>query len=117
MENASNISSEEELLQLRNEGKLSEDEYQQLLAAMRKSSPNKKGVSNMSEACPGKTEFRAFRKRVFITGMIICVIAVPVGFALEIPLVWGLGIFGIIAISIKMYLLNKYQRHQGYGKT
>lgn len=117
MENASNISSEKELLQLRNEGKLSEDEYQQLLTAMRKSSPNEEGVSGKPEACPVKTELRAFRKRVFINGIIICVIAVPLGLAFEIPLVWGLGIFGIIAISIKMYLLNKYQRHQGYGKT
>lgn len=36
MENVSNISSEEELLQLRNEGKISEEEYQQLLNTMRK---------------------------------------------------------------------------------
>ena len=38
MENISNVSSEEELLELRSEGKISEDEYQQLLAAMKKSS-------------------------------------------------------------------------------
>ena len=37
MENIPNISSEEELLQLRNEGKISEAEYQELLAAIRKS--------------------------------------------------------------------------------
>ena len=113
MESISNVSSEEELLQLRNEGRLSEDEYQQLLAAMRKSLPNEEGLSGKSEACPVKTELRAFRKRVFITGMTICVIAVPLGFALEIPLVWGLGIFGIVAISIKMYLLNRYHRKRG----
>ena len=40
MENVSNISSEEELLQLRNEGKISDAEYQDLLATMRKPSPN-----------------------------------------------------------------------------
>jgi hypothetical protein len=38
MENISNISSEEELLQLRNEGKISEDEYKELLESMRKTS-------------------------------------------------------------------------------
>lgn len=38
MENTANISSEQELLQLRDEGKISEDEYEQLLATMRKSS-------------------------------------------------------------------------------
>ena len=37
MESVPNISSEEELLQLRNEGKVSEAEYQELLAAIRKS--------------------------------------------------------------------------------
>ncbi len=36
MENVSNISSEEELLELRNEGKISEDEYEELLETLRK---------------------------------------------------------------------------------
>ncbi|MHC4111268.1 MAG: DUF4190 domain-containing protein [Planctomycetota bacterium] len=36
MENVSNISSEEELLQLRDEGKINEDEYDQLLETLRK---------------------------------------------------------------------------------
>ena len=40
MGNVSNVSSEEELLQLRNEGKISDAEYQDLLATMRKPSPN-----------------------------------------------------------------------------
>ena len=36
MENVSNVSSEEELLQLRNEGKISEDEYKELRETLRK---------------------------------------------------------------------------------
>jgi len=36
MENISNVSSEEELLQLRNEGKITEDEYEELLNTLRK---------------------------------------------------------------------------------
>ena len=36
MENVSNISSEEELLELRNEGKITEDEYEELLETLRK---------------------------------------------------------------------------------
>ena len=36
MENVSNISSEQELLELRNEGKISEDEYEELLETLRK---------------------------------------------------------------------------------
>jgi len=37
MENTPNVSSEEELLELHNEGKISEDEYEELRDAMRKS--------------------------------------------------------------------------------
>ena len=45
MENVSNVSSEEELLQLRDEGKISEEEYQELLIAMRNSRPDNAGES------------------------------------------------------------------------
>ncbi len=45
MEIASNASSEEELLGLRNEGKISEAEYQDLLGAMRNSRPYNAGKS------------------------------------------------------------------------
>jgi hypothetical protein len=107
MQSAPNVSSEEELSNLRKEGKISQDEYQQLLAAVRKSSTNDEGLSGKSEACPIKTELRALRKRILIAGMIICVIGVPVGFVLKIPFVWGLGLVGIAVIPIKMYLLNR----------
>ena len=39
MQSAPNVSSEQELLQLREEGKISEDEYQDLLSAMSSSAP------------------------------------------------------------------------------
>jgi hypothetical protein len=45
MGDISNGSSEEELLQLRNEGKISEAEYQDLLIAMRNSRPDNAGKS------------------------------------------------------------------------
>lgn len=40
MKNVTDVSSEEELLQLRNEGKISDAEYEQLLAAINRSTPN-----------------------------------------------------------------------------
>jgi hypothetical protein len=49
MEDISNISSEEELLQLRNEGKITEDEYEQLLAAMSKP-PSDSVATRVSES-------------------------------------------------------------------
>jgi len=48
MENISNASSEEELLQLRNEGKISEDEYEELLETLRKTA----NVEAASESKP-----------------------------------------------------------------
>jgi len=50
MENVSNISSEEELLQLRDEGKISEEEYQELLIAMRNSRPDNVAESETNGA-------------------------------------------------------------------
>ena len=51
MENVSNISSEEELLELRNEGKISEDEYKELLESLRKTS--KADVNATAQEQPG----------------------------------------------------------------
>lgn len=48
METVSSVSSEEELLQLRDEGKISEDEYQELLAAMKKPSAREQKTSGSS---------------------------------------------------------------------
>ena len=47
MENVSNISSEEELLELRKEGKINEEEYQQLLETLRKT--NKTDVNSVAQ--------------------------------------------------------------------
>lgn len=58
MQNASSISSEAELLQLRNEGKISEDEYNDLLAAMRTPSPG-----SVEEVAPGIANARTKRKQ------------------------------------------------------
>jgi len=49
MENIPNISSEEELLALRDEGKISETEYQDLLIAMSNLHPNSAGESATTE--------------------------------------------------------------------
>lgn len=55
MGNRSHISSEEELLQLREEGKINEDEYNDLLAAMVKSSRRIEELA-LSESCNVKAE-------------------------------------------------------------
>ena len=52
MQSVSNVSSEEELLKLREEGKISEQEYKDLLAAIRKSRPSETEMPEQSSFCP-----------------------------------------------------------------
>jgi len=76
MQDISNVSSEEELLQLRNEGKISEDEYQQLLAAMSKSPHDEFGPSATGPpVIPSALRIVAW---LFIIGGILAVIEVLV---------------------------------------
>ena len=76
MENISNVSSEEELLQLRNEGKISEAEYHDLLSAMRKPSPS------ISKETISETDKAKFKRTL---GRIACVF-MTVGILLPIQL-------------------------------
>ena len=55
MENVSNITSEEELLQLRNEGKISEDEYEDLLDTLRKTAKVDAGPAVQDNQKPVRT--------------------------------------------------------------
>ena len=77
MENVSNISSEEELLQLRNEGKISDAEYQDLLATMRKPSPN--GDEDAAPEIDKAKSKRKLGKIAFIL-MLLGIVVVPVWF-------------------------------------
>jgi len=65
MENVSNISSEEELLQLRNEGRISEDEYQDLLAAMKETGRAGAEPAYKEESKPARTSRLAIASLVF----------------------------------------------------
>ena len=105
MESASHASSEEELLKLREEGKISEQEYEELLGAMKR--PPADQSPNEPRAEP---QFQAFRKRVMIGGFIISILGVIFGLILELPLVWVLGIIGMIVVPFKYHLTNKRQR-------
>ena len=104
MENVSNISSEEELLKLREEGKISGQEYEELLGTIRRSPGN-----NSSVESPAEPQFQAFRKRILAGSLVICILGVVFGLILKLPFVWGLGILGIIIVPIKFHLINKRQ--------
>ena len=104
MENVSNVSSEEELLKLREEGKISEKEYAELLGTIRRTPGNKTGGE-----VPAEPQFQAFRKRILVGGFVICILGIVFGLILNLTLVWGLGILGIIVVPIKYHLINKRQ--------
>ena len=70
---------------------------EQLLSAMSNTSNTEKDnqVSN-------EPEFRAFRKRVLTGCMIIGLLGLPIGFALNLPYVWIMCILGLVGSSIKL---------------
>jgi len=107
MESVPNVSSEEELLKLREEGKISKQQYEELLGAIRKPPKNNSNVELSAEP-----QFQAFRKRILIGSFIICILGVPFGLILELPFVCGLGILGIIVVPLKFHLINKRQQHK-----
>ncbi len=65
MENVSNISSEEELLELRNEGKISEDEYEELLETLRKTAKFDVGQELQDKSQPVRTSGLAIASLIF----------------------------------------------------
>ena len=97
MKDSASASSQEELLRLREEGKISEAEYQNLLAAMQ--------APTAAEPQPDpndEPQFRAFRRRVLTGGLVICLIGLPAGLALHLPIVWILSIVRIVVAPIKL---------------
>ncbi len=80
MENASNISSEEELLQLRNEGKITQDEYEELLGTLRRTGEVQSGLAAPTPTQPVRTSGLAIASLVLsLTGPIGCIPAVICG--------------------------------------
>ena len=70
MQNVSNVSSEDELRQLRNEGKINESEYKELLTAMRKS------VSNEAEMPPPQTEKSTSKHKLGKTAFVLMLVGI-----------------------------------------
>jgi hypothetical protein len=80
MNNTSSISSEEELLALRAEGKISEDHYQELLGAVRKAPPKEQ-----AEAVTESNEWQSRHKRGKIAFTMMLV-------GLVLPAIFFLGV-------------------------
>lgn len=52
-------------------------------------------------------EFRAWRLRLLKRARILCIVALPVGILMKLPVVWILAILGIIESSRKIHLASK----------
>ncbi len=100
MEYIPNVSSEQELLQLRNEGKISEDEYEQLLAAMSKPPPDSVATrASESPSIPVSLKVVAW---IFIIGGVLACIEIVVALMSE-----HINInFGILGLFIGPGLLK-----------
>ncbi len=77
-------------------------------------------VSAQAPCCPScghpirsdlaEPAFRAFRKRILISGLAMCIIGLPIGIILDLPYVWVLALVGIIVCTIKLRLLVRRQQ-------
>ena len=80
MENVSNISSEEELLQLRNEGKISENEYEELRETLQKRTNVDVGEGDKDNLKPARTSGLAIASLVLsLIGPFGCIPAIVCG--------------------------------------
>lgn len=87
--------SEQELKQLLEEGKISQDEYNQLFNSLY--SAKQKSLQRSDEP-----QFEAYRKRVLTGAQIICLFGLPIGIYLNLPHVWILSIVGIVVATLKL---------------
>lgn len=93
--------SEQALKRLLQEGNITEDEYNQLRAAINTPQSTKFPVSS-------EPRFEAYIKRVLKGTLITCsVIGLPAGLILDLPHVWILSILGIIVASLKLHIIQK----------
>ncbi len=80
MENASGVSSEEELLTLRNEGKITQEDYEELLGTMRRTSEAQSGPGTATLTQPARTSGLAVTSLILsLIGPIGCIPAVVCG--------------------------------------
>jgi hypothetical protein len=119
MESVSNVSSEEELLQLRNEGKISEEEYEQLRAAMQKTPQAgvESGIPETDKAIPKrKLGITAFI--LMLVGIILPVIIYVIcRFLIDKHAAKGVSIFIFYALQLASVGTGIAARTDIFGKA
>jgi hypothetical protein len=81
-----------------------------------------KSISSEAASCPqcgcpmkeggGEPQFAAFRKRWLMAGLVIGAIWVPIGIAVNMPVVSVIALVGMVFAGAKLALMNK-QRPDG----
>jgi hypothetical protein len=122
MKNVSNISSEEELLELRNEGKISEAEYRDLLETIKKSPTKGADSSALGVEIPdskrhqGKVAFY-----LMLTGIVLPIVIFSICFAItgggEGDIIFSVCLFLSVLIEIPAFVLGVIGWRSAYGKA
>ena len=113
MDNISNISSEEELLQLRNDGKVSEAEYQDLLGAMRKTAL---GRDEKSSVEIDKNESKGKLGKIALVLMFLGIIVPIVLYMIAGLALWPKFFLGF-ALEITAFVMGIIAWPNEYGKA
>jgi len=118
MENVSKISSEEELLELRNEGKISEDEYEELLGVMKRTARTNTRQANKDKSILAGTSILAILSLAFsilavIPTGFIWLFVIFFGFVIPLFLVPFFHIPGIIFGHLARRQIKKEPAIQG----
>ena len=57
-------------------------------------------------------QFEAYCKRVLTGSLALCVVAVPIGWALHVPYVWILGLVGIVVGGWKLSRIRRREQER-----
>lgn len=122
MKNVSNISSEEELLELRNDGKISEAEYQDLLATIGKSPAKSTHTSMLQSGVPSsKRKQGKIAFYLMLAGIIAPIVMFLVCFAItrggEGDVIVSICFFLSVLIEIPALVLGVLSWPDSYGKA
>ena len=76
-----------------------------------------KQISDQAENCPScgysikkensESEFHRWRKKRLKYFLILCITCIPVGIALNEPVVWILALIGVVAVGIKLSRIKR----------
>ena len=122
MKNVSNISSEGELLQLHNDGKISEAEYRDLLETIKKSPAKGADFSELRVEIPN-TKLRQGKIAFYLmlTGIVLPIVIFSICFAItgggEGDIIFSVCLFLSVLIEIPAFVLGLISWRSAYGKA